>query len=412
MTRAAEDPAALVRDQLAARVDHLVDLRRDLHAHPELSSEERRTTDLVRDELTRIGADLRRCPTETGAVAVLEGGRPGATVLLRADIDGLPVEERTDLPFASSVPGVMHACGHDAHTAILLGVAAALGSRAEDLPGRYLFVFQPAEERVSGAQAMVDGGLLAGEDPAAAIGLHVTTLAPTGTVLARPGVSMAGAWGLGITITSAGGHGALQPRQGNVVLAAAAIAHRLHEAVAGMGADGTDAVCSPGQIAAGTAPNVVPTRAELWATLRWFDAGQREEAMRRLRALVAEVATDFDVTGSLEVAFGTGPVRNDPAVTRTVLAAARRALPQAVVGDMGAPVAASDDVSVLLEAVPGCYMMVGAAVADGETRLHHSPTFDIDERALAVGATALATSAVVLAGEGHPPAASTATKTR
>jgi amidohydrolase len=412
MTNPAADPGGLVRDQLAAHADHLVEVRRDLHAHPELSFAEHRTTQLVRDELAGYGVELRPCPTDTGAFGVLQGGRPGATVLLRADIDALPVEERTGRPFASSTPGVMHACGHDAHTAILLGVASALGARTEELPGRYLFVFQPAEERVSGAQAMVDGGLLAGEEPVAAIGLHVATLAPTGTVLSRSGLAMAGAWGLGITFSSAGGHGAMQPRQGNVVLAASATAQRLHEAVAGLGADGTDAVCSPGQITAGTAPNVVPTRAELWATLRWFDSAQRDESMRRLQSLVAEVEAEYDVTASLEVAFGTGPVRNDPAVTATVLAAARRALPDVEVGDMGAPVAASDDVSVLLDAVPGCYMMVGASIADGATRHHHSPTFDIDERALLIGATALAEGALALAAGGQSPAASTTTNTR
>lgn len=409
MTTPTGDVGNLVGSAIAAQADHLVDLRRDLHAHPELSFEEQRTTALVRDELSRCGIEQRPSPTPTGAVGVLEGGRPGATVLLRADIDALPVDEQTGRPFASSVPGAMHACGHDAHTAILLGVAASLSARAEDLPGRYLFVFQPAEERVSGAQAMVDGGLLAAEDPVAAVGLHVATLAPTGTVLTRAGLAMAGALGLGFTITGSGGHGALQPRQGNVVLAAAAIAGRLHEAVAGMGADGTDAVCSPGQIAAGSAPNVVPTQAVLWATLRWFDTSQRDEAMARLQSLMGEVEADFGVSVSMEVGFGTGPVHNDPAVTASVLEAARRALPGATVADMGAPVAASDDVSVLLDAVPGCYMMVGAAIDDGVTRLHHSPAFDIDERALRIGATALAASAVTLAGARQTPTASTTT---
>lgn len=412
MTGAAGDPADLVREALEAQRDRIIDLRRDFHAHPELSFDEHRTTAVVRQELAASGVALRPSPTPTGAVGALQGGRPGSTVLVRADIDALPVEEETGRAFASTVPGAMHACGHDAHTAILLGVAAALGARAEDLPGRYLFVFQPAEERVSGAQAMLDGGLLVAEEPAAAIGLHVATLAPTGAVLTRPGLAMAGAWGLAITVSSGGGHGALQPRQGNVVLAAAAIAGRLHEAVSGMGADGTDAVCSPGQMVAGTAPNVVPTRAELGATLRWFDPAQRDEAVQRLMAILSEVEADFAVSTSMEIGFGTGPVRNDPAVTATVLDAARKVLPGATVADMGAPVAASDDVSVLLDAVPGCYMMVGASIDDGQTRHHHSPTFDIDERSLDIGAIALAASAVTLAGAGHTPAASTTTNAR
>ena len=390
-----------VRDEITRNVDHLVDVRRDLHAHPEPSFEERRTTGFVRDELAAHGAALLPCPTPTGAVAMLDGARPGATVLLRADIDALPVEEDTGLTFSSRTPGCMHACGHDAHTAVLLAVAAALGAAAEDLPGRYLFLFQPAEERVSGAQAMVDGGLLAGVDPAAVIGMHVMSSAPTGTVLTKPGLSMAGARGLRISIRSSGGHGAMQPRQGNVVLAASTVATRLHTVVEGMCFDGTDAVCSPGLIAAGTAFNVVPTSAELCATLRWFEQRDLDESMRRLTALVAEVEEDFGVSTSVSVEFGTGPVRNDPGVTTAVLAATRRALPDAAVREMEAPVPASDDISVLLDAVPGCYLMVGAAPDDGAVRFHHSPTFTIDERALVIGATALASSAVALAaGEG------------
>jgi amidohydrolase len=397
---------AVVHAEVERRRDQMVDVRRDLHAHPELSFEEHRTTLLVRDELSAAGVVLLPSPTPTGAVGLVEGGRPGATVLLRADIDALPVEEQTGLPFRSEDDGKMHACGHDAHTAILLGVAAALASCAGDLPGRYLLVFQPAEERVSGAQAMMDGGLLQGLDPAAAVGLHVVSFTPTGTVAARPGIAMAGGWGLRVTVTGSGGHGALQPRQGNVVLAAAEIATRLHTAVDGMGADGTGAVCSPGRIFAGTAPNVVPTRAELFGTLRWFDPGQRDEAIRRVEALCAEVSEDFGVSSSVEVEFATGPVSNDPAVTATVLAAVHRALPGVEVREMPAPVAASDDMSVILDAVPGCYMMVGAAPADGSGGMHHSPTFAIDEEVLSIGAHALASSAVTLAAgtEGRPSA--------
>ncbi len=404
MTRRIAAAGTHVRDQIARNVDRMVDVRRDLHAHPELSFEERRTSQFVRGELAACGATLLPCPTPTGAVAVVDGERPGGTVLLRADIDALPVEEETGLAFSSQAPGCMHACGHDAHTAILLEVAAALAATAEDLPGRFLFVFQPAEERVSGAQAMVDGGLLAGVDPVAVVGLHVVSSAPTGTVLTRPGLSMAGAHGLRISITSTGGHGAMQPRQGNVVLAASTIAVRLHTVVEGMHLDGTDAVCSPGLIAAGTAFNVVPTRAELCATLRWFDRRDLEESMRRLTSLVADVGDDFGVSASLSVEYGTGPVRNDPGVTAAVLAATRQACPDATVTEMDAPVPASDDISVLLDAVPGCYLMVGAAPDDGVVRFHHSPAFTVDERALVIGATALASSAVALAAGERPDA--------
>lgn len=378
----------------------MVDVRRDLHRHPELAFAETGTTALVRDRLAALGLELRACPTPTGAVAVLDGGRPGRTVLVRADIDALPVTEATGLPYASTTDGLMHACGHDAHTAILLGVASALSRCAEDLPGRYLLVFQPAEELVSGAKAMVGGGLLDDITADAAIGVHVASMIPTGVVATRPGVAMAGATGLRLVVSGAGGHGALDPRRGNVVLAAAHLAGRLHTVVDELGTDGTQCVCSPGVIAGGTASNVVPTRAEVGATLRTFDEGQREQAGRRLEELAADVAGELAVEVAVETVYTTGPVRNHPAVTDVVLGAASSAGLTALRSP--SPVAASDDVSVLLDRVPGCYAMVGAALAGGISGSHHSPTFAIDERALGIGAQVLALSAARLAADPGP----------
>lgn len=378
-------------------VDEVVDVRREVHRRPELSFEEAGTTALLAGRLAGLGLAGRPCPTPTGAVALIEGGRPGADVMVRADIDGLPVGERTGLPFASEVEGVMHACGHDAHTAMLLGVAAALTDVAADLPGRHLLVWQPAEERVSGAQAMVDGGLLDGLAPAAVVGVHISSVVPTGVVATRAGLAMAGAGGLDVEVTGRGGHGALDPRRGNVVLAAARLADRLHTVVSGLGAEGTDMVCSPGLIAAGTAPNVVPTSARLAATLRWFDGAARDEAEGRLRALAEEVAGEFEVAVEIRPAFGTGPVRNDPAATDVVLGVVDDLLPGVAGVRSPSPVAASDDVSVLLDRVPGCYAMLGAAPADGTGGPHHSPTFAIDEAALRTGTLLLAQAAARLA---------------
>ena len=180
-------------------LDHQVELatatmvatRHDLHRHPELSFAEHRTTDVVRSRLEALGLEARPCPTETGAVAVLEGGRAGATVLLRADIDALPITEGGRDVVTSEADGVMHACGHDAHTAAMLGVAEVLAARRAALPGRYAFVFQPAEEALGGARRMVDGGVLDGLDATAMVGCHVTTIAPVGVVAATPGIVLA-----------------------------------------------------------------------------------------------------------------------------------------------------------------------------------------------------------------------------
>ncbi len=391
-------------DNVAARVDSLydqmVDVRRELHALPELSFLESETTALILERLGEVGLDMAPCPTLTGAVCSLDGGRPGRTVLVRGDIDGLPVQEENNLPFASRVEGRMHACGHDAHTSIVLGVASALAAHAEDLPGRYVFVFQPAEETVSGAQAMVDGGVLDEFEPAAAIGCHVASALPVGLVAARGGLHMAGVRGLRVSVRGSGGHGALQPRQGNVVLAIARFADQLDRVVTNLESDGAACVCSPGLVRAGSAPNVVPTEALLLGTLRFFENDQLEEAERRLQYLADEVMAEFGVEVSVEQTYRTDSVRNDPGVTRTVLDVARGVLGAAQVLEAASPSAASDDMSVFLETVPGCYVFVGAALPDGSSGNHHSPAFAIDEGALRSGATTLAAAAVTLAGSG------------
>ena len=382
---------------LGRRTDEMVDVRRALHAAPELSFEEVATTALVRERLAAARLTLEPCPTATGAVASLEGATAGPTVLLRADIDALPVHEPPGPAYASRVEGVMHACGHDAHTAVLLGVAASLAACADVLPGRYVFVFQPAEERVAGARAMVDGGLLDGFDPVAALGVHVISAIPVGVVAARPGLDMAGAEALRVVATGAGGHGSDTPRRGNLVVAVSQLADRLHTVVEGLSTEGAPCVCTPAAMHAGTAYNVVPTRAELWTGLRWFEPEQRAEALRRLDRLMEEIAADLAVEMTVETAMGTGPLHNDPTVTAVVLDQARRLLPGATVSSPASPLTASDDMSVLLDRVPGCYVKIGAGLPDRRSGAHHTPTFAIDEGAIPIAAAVLATSAVALA---------------
>ena len=381
--------------------DELVDVRRALHETPELSFHEVATTALIRDRFRELGIQEHPCPTATGAVFSLAGGRPGRTVLLRADIDALPVEEESGLPFSSRMEGRMHACGHDVHTASLMGAASALAAHADDLPGRFVFAFQPAEETVSGAQAMVDGGLLEQFHPAVTIGYHVASALPTGFVVSRPGVLMAGVRGLRVSVRGSGGHGALQPRRGNVVLAVSRLADRLDEVVADLQTEGSDCVCSPGVINAGTAPNVVPTRAVLLGTLRFFESEQLTEAEGRLGRLAAEVGAEFDVEVTVEQTYRTDRVFNDAGVTEVALDAARAVVGAHQVLEAGSPVPASDDVSVFLDRLPGCYLLIGGALADGSSGNHHSPTFKVDEIAMRVGATVLGVAAAELAA-GHP----------
>jgi amidohydrolase len=387
-------------DDLPALVDAatgpMIELRHDLHAHPELSFAEFRTTDVIRERLTALGWTLAPCPTETGAVAVLQGTRSGRKVMLRADIDALPVTEERTLDYRSFTPGVMHACGHDVHTAGLLGVADILARRRDDLAGEFTLVFQPAEEALGGAAAMIAGGLLSHHPPDVVLGVHVTSMAPVGVVATRPGVFMSEADSLSIEITGKGGHGAMASVDGNVVLAASALAPRVGEIVDGLIFEGTGCACSIGVLQAGTKNNVVPRRALLEGTLRTFTRDQRETALARLDALVAEIERAFTVSIALTLRENVPAVVNDADVVARVMGQA-----SAVVGADHVitvpPVTPSDDVSEFLARVPGCYLFVGGALADGTSGMHHSPDFAVDDAALGVIAGVLSASAIELA---------------
>ncbi|HVA52763.1 MAG TPA: M20 family metallopeptidase [Acidimicrobiales bacterium] len=376
--------------------DEMVDLRHDLHAHPELSFEEHRTTAVVKERLVSLGFELRPCPTETGAVARLVGGARGKSVMVRADIDGLPVTEERTLSYVSKHEGVMHACGHDVHTASLLGVAGLLVRRRDELAGEFTLLFQPAEEVIGGAKAMIAGGVLDDNPVDFVIGVHVTSLAPVGLVATRSGIMMSDGQTLSVHVEGRGGHGAMATTDGNVVLAVSHLAPRLASVVEGLSYDGTDCACSAGVLKAGTANNVVPRHALLRGTLRTFTPDQKTQALLRLRDLLVEVDSIFGVHCALELNETTPAVKNDAEVVASVVASVAR-----VVGNDSVttfpPVTPSDDVSEFLERVPGCYLFVGGALADGTSGDHHAPDFAVDDRACRVAAGILAASAVDLA---------------
>lgn len=374
----------------------MVNIRHDLHAHPELSFEEYRTTDVIRARLVELGWTLAPCPTETGAVAVLRGDLPGHRVMLRADIDALPVTEERDLDFRSTNEGVMHACGHDIHAAGLLGVADVLSRYRAHLAGEFTLVFQPAEEALGGAKAMIAGGLLNQHPADYVLGVHVTSMAPVGVVASRPGTFTSEADSWSIEILGAGGHGAMATTRGNVVLAASALAPRIGEVVEGLTSEGTNCACSVGVLRAGTKNNVVPRRAVLEGTLRTFTGDQRALALTRLGSLMSEVEHAFSVTVTLLLHENVPAVVNDANVVERVVARAG-----AVVGESNVlivpPVTPSDDMAEFLNRVPGCYLFVGGALADGTSGMHHSPDFAVDDAALAVICGVLAAAALDLA---------------
>ena len=381
--------------------DEMVDWRRAVHRRPELAFAETATTALIRDTMRGLGIEEALRVTDTGGIFALEGGRPGRSVVLRADIDALPVHEDERRPGHSEVDGVMHACGHDVHVAALLGAASALAARRDELPGHYVFLFQPGEEALCGAKTMVDGGALSVMQDARLVGFHVTSEAPTGLVALRAGVSMSEAHSLRITLSGPGGHAAMLSAHGDVIGAAAELVRRLGEVAEGLAYEEARCVCSVGTLAAGTAVNVVPTSAQITGTLRTFTEAQRAEALERLRALCAEVAEQRGVEVDLELPEHTPAVVNDAAATDVVEREAVAVLGPAAVVRVP-PTAPSDDVSEFLSRIPGCYFFVGGAAHDGSSGRHHSPTFAVEDESLRVGAGVLVRSAVALAA---PPTA-------
>jgi amidohydrolase len=375
--------------------DSMVELRHDLHAHPELAFQEHRTTQVVRDRLVALGWELKSCPTETGAVALLRGAKPGRRIMIRADIDGLPVVEENEISFASVNDGVMHACGHDVHTAGVLGIADLLSRRQDDLAGEFTLLFQPAEEALGGAIAMIDGGVLTDNPVDVVIGAHVSSLAPLGFVGAKPGIIMSEAASLSVHITGKGGHGAMATVEGNVILAVSHLAPRLGEVVDGLSFEGTNCACSAGVINAGTAMNVVPRHAVLQGTLRTFSVDQRVEALERMNTLLREVEAMYVVTCSLDLTGLAPAVDNNAEIYEQVVKSATK-----VVGPgfmTVPPMTPSDDVSEFMNRIPGCYMFIGGALADGSSGMHHSPDFQVHDGACRILAGVLAQSAVDLA---------------
>ena len=376
--------------------DEMVDWRRAVHRRPELAFAETSTTALIRDTMRGLGIDEALRVTDTGGIFAMEGGRPGRSVVLRADIDALPVHEDEGRQGHSEVDGVMHACGHDVHVAALLGAASALAARREELPGRYVFLFQPGEEALCGAKTMVDRGALSVMQDARLVGFHVTSEAPTGLVALRAGLSMSEAHSLRITLSGPGGHAAMPSAFGDVIGATAELVRRLGEVAEGLSYEEARCICSAGTLTAGTAVNVVPTSAQITGTLRTFTEAQKTEALDRLHALCAEMAEGRGIEVEIELPERSPAVVNDAAVTDVVEREAAAVLgPSAVVRIP--PAAPSDDVGEFLARIPGCYFFVGGAPHDGSSGRHHSPTFAVEDESLRVGAGVLVRSALALA---------------
>jgi amidohydrolase len=367
----------------------LVATRRDLHQHPELGFEETRTSGLAAERLQSLGYQVRSGVGKTGVVAVRQGD--GRCVLLRADMDALPVEEANDVSYRSKHPGKMHACGHDGHVAIGLEVARRLA--ALRLPGTVKLVFQPAEEVSHGAQAMIADGVLDAPKVDAAFGIHLWNELPVGTVGVMPGAIMASVDEFEITIFGRGGHAAAPHQTADPVLAAAHVVTALQGLVARRRNPLEEGVLSVTQISAGHAFNVIPGRADLRGTVRTFGGRFWDDAPALVEETAQGIAGAFGARAEVRYLRLSSPLVNDER-----MAALMGEVAAGVVGKdnvkSGVRTMGGEDMSFFLQQVPGCFAFVGSAPKNGKASPHHSATFDIDEESLVIGAELLSRVAV------------------
>ena len=372
-------------EETTRRAESLIALRRDFHRHPELSHEERRTAEIIAERLRAADLDVRTGVGGTGVVGVLHGDRPGRTIAWRADIDALPLTEALDAPFASGTPGVMHACGHDGHTAIAITMAEVLASRRAEIPGTAVFLFQPAEEVLGGARPMIAAGVL--DDPRVdeVYGLHLTTQQPAGHVQVRPGPSLASADAFTVEVRGTGGHGAMPHLSIDPITAAANILLGMQALVSREIPAQETAVLTVGQIVSGTKGNVVPDRAIMRGTIRAFEPAVRDHLVSRLGAFVSHIAKAYRAEAEMRLDGSSCPaVVNHPAETALVRECVAAEVGAEVVTE-GRVAMASDDMSLFLRERPGCYFRVGIAPATGPARPHHAPEFEMNEAGLPVG---------------------------
>jgi amidohydrolase len=365
-------------------IDDAIALRRDLHAHPELGFQERRTAGIVAERLRAFDYEVHEGIATTGVVGVMHGARPGKTIMLRADMDALPLPEETESAYRSTAEGKMHACGHDGHVAILMGAAELIAQRRAELAGTIVLCFQPAEEGLGGARKMVEEGMLERFGVERAYGLHLFSHLETGRLGFRAGPFYASSDSIEITINGFGGHGAAPHLSIDPILVAAEFVASVQKIVSRQIDPLEPAVVTIGSIHGGTTHNVIPSSVRLLGTVRAFDAGVRERMADRIERVLRGVCETSGASYEFEYLWRYPVTSNDAEQTEYA-----RALAEQTIGServvysekhMGA-----EDFSFFAERVPACYFVLGSA-SDERTRYpHHHGKFDIDEAALETG---------------------------
>lgn len=370
----------------------MIDIRRDLHMYPELSFKEVRTPKVIADYHRNLGNKVRTQVGENGVVATLEGGRPGKTVALRADFDALPIQEENDVPYKSRIPGVMHACGHDAHTAIVLGVAKSLIDFREKIKGNIVFIHQHAEENLSGAKNMVADNCLDGVD--AIYATHMENSAPVGEIHYTHDFILGSSDSFEIEIFSEGGHAAFPHTTADPIAIGSQLVCNLQQVISRKVDPLKAAVVTLGSFNSGFAHNVISNHAKITGTIRTFDEQVRNTILDYIKRISSHTCKMFNAKYKVNILTGTPSTKNHKKETDILYDAATRVVGKENVIEYEANLGA-EDFSYFLQEVPGSYFFTGSANKEkGITYPYHHPKFDIDENALLIGAKTMAAVAI------------------
>ena len=390
-------------DAAEAIQDDVVAIRRRIHRRPEIGLDLPATQSVVLEELAKLGIEGRRGTGLSSVVAVIEGGRPGPTILLRGDMDALPLREDTGLSFASETDGAMHACGHDTHIAMLLGAARLLQERRTRLAGHAILMFQPGEEGMGGAKTMMAEGLLGaaaatgGERPSGALAVHISTRYSSGEVHIKPGPEMAATDVIRITVHGRGGHASAPHRALDPIVVAAEITIALQAMVTRRVDVFDPAVVTIAQISAGTTNNIIPESAFLFGTIRSVSEATRAEVRAGVRRVAEGIAAAHGATAEVDLEPGYPITINDPAFTTFVQETARALIGEESVVELKAPIMGAEDFSYVLQQVPGAMAFLGARPAGQDPATapeNHSNLVVFDESAMPIGVALYAATAI------------------
>jgi len=371
-----------IKKEVNALYDEMLTIRRDFHRHPELGLHEVRTSQIVYDRLNEMGMEVRRC-TDTGVIGVLRGGAPGKTLLLRCDIDALPVKEESDVDFVSENPGVMHACGHDAHTTIHLTTAKILATHKDEIPGTIIFLFQTNEEE-AGAKLMIDAGAMDDPEPDNVAGFHIWTPIPTGDIGIVNGPIMASSWYFRITINGKGGHGGAPHTAINPIDAGAHVLEAIKTFHTLENDSLKPCVISVCEFHAGSKQIIVPDKATLTGSIRSLNEGDAE-IRKRFKELVEKVCDAYRCTCNVEFKCGNTILYNDPTMADLVRKAANKVLGKGHIQEQNVATMLGEDFAEFTDRKPGAFYFIGTRDEEvGSVYEHHNPKFKIDERTLPI----------------------------